>query len=460
MATKPPGTNANILISGAGIGGCIMAILLGRAGLDYLVLERATAFKRLGSSLTLSSQILRLFDQLGLLEELKERVALKVNGMTTLKQDLSLIGRTPTEYFEERYGYGTLGVARADFVEFLLSKIPSDRIQWGKRVLNVEQDDEQVTVYCADKTKYQADILIGAEGAYSPVRQSMFKYLTEKGTPPPKSDLAPLNFEMFCNVGVATNLDPKEYPVLNKENTELDAILANDLPFTVWLLKLSGNRIAWTAGGKLLSRKDKGGQETLRASEWELRTDEELSPEIRDFKVYSDKTLGDLIDKTDPELISRVMLEDKCFSTWYAGRMVLIGDACHKLMPFGGQGATQTVLDAACLASLLHELPSTDMASLNQAFSAYFKHRYPSAKAAYDSSQMATSLTANRGVMADAIRSISLKYMPDKVVTMLMDKLNGERPIVSFLPPPPDRGLLKPTSVPVSAFAHTKPTTC
>ncbi|KAF9971235.1 hypothetical protein BGZ73_005853 [Actinomortierella ambigua] len=443
MTTKPAGANVKVLISGAGIGGCVMAILLDRAGIDYLVLERATAFKRLGSSLTLSSQIMRLFDQLGLLNELKESIGLKVKGMTTMKQDLTLIGRTSTENFEERYGYGTVGVARADFVEFLIKHVPADRIHWGKRVLNVEQDDDQVTVYCSDKTKFQADIVIGADGAYSPVRQAMFKYLIDKRTPPPKSDLAPLNFQMFCNVGVATDLDPEEYPVLNDEDTELDAILANDLPFTVWLLRLRGNRIAWTAGGKLLSSKENSGEETLRASEWELRTDEDLSPH-------------NLIDKTDPELISRVMLEDKCFDTWYAGRMVLIGDACHKLMPFGGQGATQTILDAVSLASVLHELPSTSMESIRQAFSAYFKHRYPSAKAAHESSQMATSLTANRGFMADAIRSISLKYLPTKVMTTLMDKLNGDRPIVSYLPAPPDRGLLKPTAAPVSAFPQNK----
>jgi len=42
-------------------------------------------------------------------------------------------------------------------------------------------------------------------------------------------------------------------------------------------------------------------------------------------------TMGEIIDATPPELISKVFLEHKMFKTWYHGRSVLIGDSCHKV---------------------------------------------------------------------------------------------------------------------------------
>ncbi|KAG0309245.1 hypothetical protein BGZ97_013123 [Linnemannia gamsii] len=51
-----------------------------------------------------------------------------------------------------------------------------------------------------------------------------------------------------------------------------------------------------------------------------------------------DMALGDLMDLTPKELMSKVMLEEKVFETWYSGRTVLLGDAAHKINPSGGRG--------------------------------------------------------------------------------------------------------------------------
>lgn len=54
--------------------------------------------------------------------------------------------------------------------------------------------------------------------------------------------------------------------------------------------------------------------------------------------------MGDLIDLTDPETISKVLLEQKLFDTWYHGRTVLMGDACHKMLPNAGRGAMNAMV--------------------------------------------------------------------------------------------------------------------
>jgi hypothetical protein len=65
---------------------------------------------------------------------------------------------------------------------------------------------------------------------------------------------------------------------------------------------------------------------------------------------------GDLLDKTDPEKISRVTLEQGVFNRWFHGRTVLIGDAAHKSLPYAGQGANQAILDCIYLVSKIYLL--------------------------------------------------------------------------------------------------------
>lgn len=60
--------------------------------------------------------------------------------------------------------------------------------------------------------------------------------------------------------------------------------------------------------------------------------------------VGNNMELRDLFDFTPRELISKVVIEEKVFDTWFAGRTVLLGDACHKFYPSG----TNRVLNGLC----------------------------------------------------------------------------------------------------------------
>lgn len=71
--------------------------------------------------------------------------------------------------------------------------------------------------------------------------------------------------------------------------------------------------------------------DSFRNSEWGPEAAEAMCKEVRDFKLPGGKdgaliTIGDLIDRTPKDLISKVMLEEKVFDTWYGGRTVLLGD--------------------------------------------------------------------------------------------------------------------------------------
>jgi len=73
----------------------------------------------------------------------------------------------------------------------------------------------------------------------------------------------------------------------------------------------------------------------FRNSTWGSESHGEMIDDVKDFRVPGCGTLGNLINHTPKENISRVFWEEKLFETWTHGRTVLIGDAAHKVQPLG-----------------------------------------------------------------------------------------------------------------------------
>ncbi|KAG0251166.1 hypothetical protein DFQ27_008961 [Actinomortierella ambigua] len=440
-----PSIDLQVTIVGMGIAGALLAVCLERAGIEYIVLERAHELKALGTGMTITASTIRIFDQLGMLDEL-HAIALPIATLRYFKQNHSAIGVMDVSPNKKKFGYESLIFPRPELLKLLVSKIPKEKIYWGKKIVRTSQDTKSVKVFCLDGTEFESDILVGADGAYSAVRQSLYKNLLKKGVALKPSDLAPLNFQMHCNVGVATNLDPQKYPILNAPSAELHAILGDTHPYTLWVSVMKNNSVSWTLGG------NPSAPATKADLEWEYRSAQGVPQGVRDIKLTIGGTLGDLMDKTKTELTSAVNLEDKLYERWYDGRTILVGDSVHKLVPWGGQGATQAMLDAVDLANVLYELPSNTPAAITRAFKAFYDHRFPDARAAHNSSVTASKLTGGRGFMADLYRAIALTYMPPVLYSMTMNKQHYNRPILSYLPPPPAKGTLKPNPKILSAY--------
>lgn len=85
---------------------------------------------------------------------------------------------------------------------------------------------------------------------------------------------------------------------------------------------------------QFLTKETSKSNDSFRNSEWGPEAAEIMCKEVRHFKVPGGKdgqilTIGDLIDRTPKDLISKVMLEEKIFDTWYGGRTVLLGDGTY-----------------------------------------------------------------------------------------------------------------------------------
>ncbi|KAG9061268.1 hypothetical protein KI688_007606 [Linnemannia hyalina] len=333
-ANKPP----HVLIGGAGLAGLFLGILLERAGIPYEIFERAI--------MCLSPNILPAFEQLGLLDELLSFSKPTVAGVM-LTDKLKLIGKAVSDCNDE-IGYDRVLFARPELHNMLLNKTPKEKLHMSKKIVSLDQDQDGVTVTFEDNTTARGDILVGADGAHSAVRQHLYKTLEKDGLLP-KSDTEDTSKGYISLVGTTSALDPVKYPgVLVKESEVFYMIGDKDAPYT-------------------------------------------MLDEIRHFKTpYG--TMGDLFDATDIEKVSKVYFEDKLFETWTHGRTVLIGDAAHMLLPSSGAGAVNAMQDAVLLANNLYDIRPTNFKNIRTALSDYKNERFDAIKDQYPQSYISAKL--------------------------------------------------------------------
>ncbi|KAG0092093.1 hypothetical protein BGZ92_010846 [Podila epicladia] len=596
-----------IVIVGAGIAGLTLAIMLERAGMPrYVVLERHAALKPLGSALLLSAMSLRCFDQLGLLPEII-KISKPQVGSVWLDEHMNYLGDFDGSFIGKRYGYFNVVMTRPDLVDILARHVPAHKIHYSKKVLSLTQTSESATVRCSDYSVYQGDIVIGADGAYSGIRQNIYKAiqaeyqeinvasldnkrLNSVVKPLPISDMAPLRFDQHAIVGVTGKLDADKYPFLREKACQSITVFRGSLSF--WLFPLAHDRIAWCIGSRDFSvyeqdrerslaaptssngtpttttstsvepvsqsavsnivgiapggfippqriepfhpfvpktpsvlsvstvdtsasaatnststttntfatvstvthsidtlssatrfsgthstgthssrnrstttpsmysstrKKPKlsnvfkgkeGPAENFKISEWAPdAVDDMLNLKaLRDQTSPYGGTIGDLFDKTPKGNAVKIMLEDKSFKTWFYKRTVLVGDACHKLIPFSGVGSVHAIMDCITLMNALFDMPDGDQftaTDISKAFQTYRALRYKSASAAVKGSRQTSHILSGTGTLNELIRKGTVRGMPQYLISVAADRIFSSRPILTYLPFVPDYGSRK-----------------
>lgn len=129
----------------------------------------------------------------------------------------------------------------------LWGQIPRERILLGKRVLSFTQNSANVIIKCSDRSTYYGDILVGADGAYSAVRQHLYKNLqTDKRLPKSDDVSISLPFNCICLIGQTIPLDPDEFPHLKEDRSQGHTVLGTSTMCTVCVIYFP--RLACTSG--------------------------------------------------------------------------------------------------------------------------------------------------------------------------------------------------------------------
>ncbi|KAG0366324.1 hypothetical protein BGZ54_005529 [Gamsiella multidivaricata] len=392
----------------------MMGVMLEQAGISYQILERSEAIRSAGCAISIGPTVMRVIEQLGFKEEfVRESVPIRqLRYFNQMDGELNMDqchGIADMIFCETRYGSAIRVIPRPTFYSILYSRIPSHKLLFGKRVIRTQEHDPDgdggvngyVSCFCDDGTEYRGSILIGADGAYSTIRQQMYHVLEKTGEMD-KDETAPLMPHQHCIAGMTESLDPKEFEILQREYGEFQVMRGKEQKHSVWLMPLTKYRIAWTLFCHFpedLHQEYKDIQLALRqistslsASSNDNNNSNNNSNDNGDFtsanashherlrycltkKVQehaqaileslrgmrnplssASGVFGDLLDRTNPDLISKVTIEQGVYSRWYHNRTVLIGDACHKSLPYGGQGANQAILDSIFLVTQLQKL--------------------------------------------------------------------------------------------------------
>ncbi|KAF9092089.1 hypothetical protein BGX29_006379 [Mortierella sp. GBA35] len=422
-----------VLIVGAGVGGLMLAVCLERAGIDYIVLERTLQLPVPKTTIQLTANALRAIEQLGLLDEVLP-IAKPVSRLTLMKHNMSVTGHIDATAYKERYGHYSCVVGRTQFCEILISNLTPGKVMWGKYVLEIVNGNAGVQVRCSNGYVEEADIIIGADGAYSAIRQNIYRAMKAKSLLP-KSDMEPLKHTKNAIIGVTEPLDPLRFPAVVKRFSEVTVVVGKDPLYTMWLTPIADRRVAWSLSGDILKPED---DSNFKQSEFGPEVVDAVCGLIQDLEIPWGGTMADLIECTQRDHITKVMMEEKHYKTWHYGRAALIGEACHKFATFSGQGAEQAIMDAICIANLLYRLddhPTHE--DYLKVFGTYQRKRSPITRSAAQVSHSMSHLMNTQGLSADIQRKL-LFSLPGWIKNAGSDKIQV-RPLLDYLAPVEDR---------------------
>ncbi|MCR6485145.1 FAD-dependent monooxygenase [Amycolatopsis sp. OK19-0408] len=317
-----------IAVLGGGIGGLATAAFLRRAGLGCTVYEQARELKEIGAGLVVAPNLARLLRRLGVLDTLAaDAVCLDVgwefrrwaDGRVLSSEDLR-------EACQDLYGERTYTVHRAALLAALASAVPPETVRLGKRCVSVEVGS-RVGLRFADGSRAEADVVVGADGVHSVVRAAF----VESAAP------------AYSGLCAFRALVPAERaPALARRRAQ-----------TLWLGP--GHHLVHypVAGGRLVNLVAFAPAGGYATESWTATaTVEEFLAEFDGW----DERLVELIRAGGTP--GRWALLDRApLTRWSHGPVTLLGDAAHPMFPFFGQGAAQSVEDAAVLATCLASAP-------------------------------------------------------------------------------------------------------
>jgi salicylate hydroxylase len=321
----------SIAVVGGGIGGLTAALSLLQAGVDVHVYERARTISEIGAGIAVSPNATRILYRLGLSEPL-ETTSVKTgawhyrrwdDGRTLLRSPLGAA-------VVAAFGFPLYHVHRADLVNALVRALPSERVHIGHTFKTLVDQGDYVEAEFENGAHIRADALVGADGIRSVVRERLFGpqkphftgCIAYRGLVP-ADRVAHLNLELTAQIWPGPGRDFVHYYV-RPSLVNFVAVIEQD----TW------TKESWSDRGEVADA---------------LAAFEGWHPQVRSILSAVDDTfIWALFDR-------------KPMARWSVGRVTLLGDACHPMLPSMAQGAAQAIEDGATLAACLSQIGARDV---------------------------------------------------------------------------------------------------
>lgn len=309
------------IIIGAGMGGATAAIALRRQGYEVEVYEAVREIKPVGAAISIWPNGVKCLNYLGLNRQIK---ALGGNMAYMAYQDFET-GKTMTRFslqpLVDQVGEYPYPVARAELQSMLLDEVGRQRVTLGKRLSRLQDDGKQVTAWFEDGTLASGDLLIGADGAHSLVRQYVLGHIAQR------------RYAGYVNWNGLVAIDNTIAPA-----DQWTTFVGQGK--RVSLMPVAGNRFYFFFDVPLPAG--------LAQDRHSARQD------LQGYFADWCEPVQRLITAIDVQAINRVEIHDiDPFMQLSRGRVALLGDAGHSTTPDIGQGGCAAMEDAVVLAMTL-----------------------------------------------------------------------------------------------------------
>jgi 2-polyprenyl-6-methoxyphenol hydroxylase-like FAD-dependent oxidoreductase len=363
----PPPRRAVVI--GAGIGGLAAALALAQRGWQVTVLERESGLDSTGAALAIWPNGTRALARLGLAELVERAAARPMSAVVRRANGEPLIEHGADE-LRRRFGSPLVALRRSELLQAEHDRLEEGTVRFGAAVSSIGDGRVEVVGGVA----LEADLIVGADGLYSRARQWV------AGAEEPR----PSGLVAFRGL------------------TRCDG----DTPFGEWwgpgviagLVPLHDGGLYWYAALR-------GDRHTV------------LGSELEPFAA----PVRDVVGSTPPDQVLVHELFDRGpRGAWSRGRVALLGDAAHAMLPFLGQGACSSLDDAVALADALEQ-----GAGVDEGIRRYVRLRRPLATRLVRGSRIAGDVAMLRSPAARALRDLITRLMPGSFQMRRLDPILG-----------------------------------
>lgn len=364
--TRKASLALDVIVVGCGISGLSAAFCLMQAGHHVTIIEASPVIGEIGAGMQLSPNTTRLLLKWGLGKHLEE-IAVRPEGVAYQRYTTGeRIGFTKWgESLERDYGAPYYHIHRADLHKLLYDLVsPHATILLGSVVVGCDPDAASPSVILESGEIISADLIVGADGMKSHVRQVI------------SGDQTPV--ELTGDAVYRTTIPT----ALMVQDPELREFVERP------------QMTAWIGPGRCvvaypIRRKERYNIILLHPDDglvesWKARGNlEKMRKAFDDFEPRVHKLLR-LIQSAVRWRLTDLKTLDKWVHE--SGRVVLVGDACHPILPYRAQGAAMAIEDAAVLGNLLSRI--SRVSQLGPLLEAYQDLRHNRASVAQESSRL------------------------------------------------------------------------
>ena len=313
-----------VIVAGCGIGGAALALALQKFGIDHVVLEQAPQLEEVGAGVQLSPNGVGVLKNLGVHEALA-KVAFQPREL--LYRDWQtgevLMANPLMPQINEHFGAPYYHAHRADLLAVLTERLRPESVRLGRKIASVGQDGEKVFAKLVDGSVEHGDVLVGADGIHSLVRSQLFQ-----ADAPQSSGCVAWRGMVDAEQARHLGISPSAH---------------------VWMGPGHSVVIYYVSGGRKINWICIGSSPANRKESWSATaTVQEVLDEYQGWH----EEVRQLVKLTAKPFVT-ALYDRTPLQSWVKGRIALMGDAAHAMLPYHAQGAVQSMEDAWVLARLL-----------------------------------------------------------------------------------------------------------